>query len=159
MLIQSALGVKVTEAAYRGTGPALNDVVGGQIDMLCDQTTNAIPQIQGGRVKAFAVTSVERNEQLKELPTMQEAGLPGFEITQWHALYAPRGTPEPIVSRLSAALEKALAEPAIVARFADLGTVLFPPGRRGPSETRTHLRNEVAKWERVIREAGVRPQQ
>ena len=159
MLIQSALGVKVTEVAYRGTGPALNDVVGGQVDLLCDQTTNAIPQIQGGRVKAFAVTSAERNEQLKDLPTMREAGLPDFEITQWHALYAPRGTAPAIVARLSAALEKALAEPSVVARFADLGTVLFPADRRGPDATRDQLRNEVEKWERVIRESGFRPQQ
>jgi tripartite-type tricarboxylate transporter receptor subunit TctC len=127
--------------------------------LLCDQTTNAIPQIQGGRVKAFAVTSAERNEQLKHLPTMMEAGLAGFEITQWHALYAPRGTPPTIITRLSGALEKALAEPSIVARFADLGTVLFPAGRRGPDTARDHLRSEVAKWERVIREAGLRPQQ
>jgi tripartite-type tricarboxylate transporter receptor subunit TctC len=158
MLIQSALGVRVTEVPYRGTGPALNDVAGGQVDMLCDQTTNAIPQIQGGRVKAFAVTSAERNEQLKDLPTMQEAGLSGFEITQWHALYAPHGTPPAIIARLSAALEKALAEPSIVARFSDLGTVLFPAGRRGPAQTGEYLRREVEKWERVIREAGVRPQ-
>jgi tripartite-type tricarboxylate transporter receptor subunit TctC len=159
MLIQPALGVKVTEVAYRGTGPALNDVVGGQVDLLCDQTTNAIPQIQGGRVKAYAVTSAERNDQLKDLPTMQEAGLPGFEITQWHALYAPHGTPRAIVARLSAALEKALGEPSIVARFADLGTVLFPADRRGPAETRAYLRREVEKWERVVHEAGVKPQQ
>ena len=159
MLIQSALGVKVTEVAYRGTGPALNDVVGGQVDLLCDQTTNAVPQIQGGRVKAFAVTSAERNEQLRNLPTMKEAGLAEFEITQWHALYAPRATPPAIITRLSGALEKALAEPSIAARFADLGTVIFPANRRGPEATRDQLRSEVAKWERVIRAAGLRPQQ
>jgi tripartite-type tricarboxylate transporter receptor subunit TctC len=154
-LIQSSLGVKVTEAAYCGTGPAMNDLVGGQIDMLCDQTTNAIPQIQGGRIKAFAVTSLERNEQLKDLPTMREAGLPDFEITQWHALYAPKGTPQQIVTRLSAALEKALADPAIIERFADLGTVPFPVGRRGPRETGDQLRREVGKWRRVVRDSGV----
>ena len=126
--------MKVTETAYRGTGPAMNDVVGGQVDLLCDQTTNAIPQIQGKRIKAFAVTSSQRNEQLPDLPTMQEAGLDRFEIVQWHALYAPKGTPRPIINKLNAALETALSDKSIVARFADLGTVLFPAGRRGPSE-------------------------
>ena len=159
MLLQSALGVKVTEVAYRGTGPALNDVVAGQIDMVCDQTTSAMPQIQGGRVKAFAVTSAERIDQLKDVPTMQEAGLAGFEITQWHALYAPRGTPPATVARLSAALEKALGDPTIVARLADLGTVVFPADRRGPEHAREQLRREVEKWQRVIREAGLKPQQ
>ena len=158
MLLQSALGVKITETAYRGTGPAMNDVVGGQVDLLCDQTTNAIPQIQGKRIKAFAVTSSERNKQLQDLPTMQEAGLDRFEIVQWHALFAPKGTPKPIIDKLSAALEKALNEGSIIDRFADLGTVPFPAGRRGPSETGAQLRNEVEKWGRVIREAGFKAQ-
>ena len=158
MLIQSALGVKVTEVAYRGTGPAMNDLVAGQVDLLCDQTTNAIPQIEGKRIKAFAVTSSERNEQLRDLPTMKEAGLPQFEIVQWHALYAPKGTPAPIIEKLNAALERALREKAIVERFADLGTVVFPADRRGIKDTEALLRSEVDKWARVIREAGVKPQ-
>lgn len=158
MLLQSALHVKVTEAAYRGTGPALNDVVGGQVDLLCDQTTNAIPQIEGKRVKAFAVTSSQRNEQLPDLPTMQEAGLDRFEIVQWHALYAPKGTPKPIVDKLNAALETALSDKSIVDRFAGLGTVLFPAGRRGSNDNDALLKSEVEKWARLIREAGVNPQ-
>ena len=158
MLLQSSLGVKVTEVAYRGTGPAINDLVGGQIDMLCDQTTNAIPQIQGKRIKAFAVTSTERNEQLQDLPTMQEAGLDRFEIVVWHALYAPKSTPVPVIEKLSAALERALGEPQVTSRFADLGTVLFQAGRRGPGEASAQLRNEVEKWGRLIREAGLKPQ-
>ena len=158
MLLQSSLGVKVTEVAYRGTGPAINDLVGGQVDMLCDQTTNALPQIQGKRIKAFAVTSSERNEQLRDLPTMQEAGLDRFEIVIWHALYAPKSTPAAVVETLSAALERALGEQSVTSRFADLGTVPFQAGRRGPGEASAQLRNEVEKWGRLIQESGLRPQ-
>jgi tripartite-type tricarboxylate transporter receptor subunit TctC len=157
MLLQSALNVKVAEVAYRGTGPAMNDVVGGQVDLLCDQTTNAIPQIEGKRIKAFAVTSSERNPQLENLPTMQEAGLSDFEIVQWHALYAPDGTPKAIVEKLNAALEDAVSDKAVVARFADLGTLPFAEGRRGQSETEAQLRSEVQKWGKLIREAGAKP--
>ncbi|MBN8942590.1 MAG: tripartite tricarboxylate transporter substrate binding protein BugD [Rhizobiales bacterium] len=155
MLLQSALKVKVNEIPYRGTGPAMNDLLAGQIDVLCDQTTNSMPQIQGERVRPYAVTSTERVAQLPNLPTLQQAGLPGFEITIWHAVYAPRGTPAPVLARLNAALEVALKDPQILARFADLGTTAYPEGRRGPAEARAQLEAEVAKWGRVIREAGV----
>jgi tripartite-type tricarboxylate transporter receptor subunit TctC len=155
MLIQSILGLKISEVAYRGTGPAMNDLVGGQIDFLCDQSTNAMSQIKGGTIKAFAVTSTERMDQLKDLPTMIEAGLPGFEITQWHALYAPKGTPAPVIAKLSAALEKALADPKVLARFDDFATVLFPASERGPAGNDARLKNEVERWAKVIKDAGV----
>ncbi|QCI66643.1 tripartite tricarboxylate transporter substrate-binding protein [Phreatobacter stygius] len=155
MLLQSALKVKVNEIPYRGTGPAMNDLIAGQIDVLCDQTTNSMPQIQGNRIRPYAVTSTERVTQLPNLPTLQEAGLPGFEITIWHALYAPRGTPAPVLARLNAALEVALKDRQVLARFADLGTTAYPEGRRGPAEARAQLEREVAKWAQVIREAGV----
>jgi tripartite-type tricarboxylate transporter receptor subunit TctC len=156
MLIQSALGVKASEVAYRGTGPAMNDLVGGQIDMLCDQSTNAMAQINAGTIKAYAVTSTERLKDLKDLPTMVEAGLAGFEITQWHALYAPKGTPAPVIAKLSAALEKALADSKVLARFADFGTVLFPANARGPAATDARLKAEVQRWAKVIGDAGVK---
>ncbi|QCI66644.1 tripartite tricarboxylate transporter substrate-binding protein [Phreatobacter stygius] len=155
MLLQSMLGVKVNEIPYRGAGPAMNDLVGGQIDMMCDQTTNSIPQIRGGRIRAHAVTVPERVSQLAEVPTLQEAGLSGFDVTVWHALYAPKGTPRPIIGTLHAALEKALQDPLILARFDELGTLAYPPGRRGPAEARAQLEREVAKWGRLIREAGI----
>ena len=154
MLIQSMLGVKISEVSYRGTGPAMNDLVGGQIDFLCDQSTNAMSQIKGGTIKPYAVTSLERMKDLKDLPTMAEAGLPGFELVQWHALYAPKGTPAPIVAKLSAALEKALADPKVLARFDDFATVLFPANARGPAATDARLKNEVALWGKVIKDAG-----
>lgn len=155
MLIQSILGVKISEVAYRGTGPAMNDLVGGQIDFLCDQSTNAMSQIKGGTIKAFAVTSTERLKDLKDLPTMAESGLPGFEITQWHALYAPKGTPAPVIAKLSAALEKALADPKVLARFDDFATVLFPANARGPAANDARLKSEVERWAKVIKDAGV----
>lgn len=155
MLLQSMLGVKVNEIPYRGAGPAMNDLVGGQIDMMCDQTTNSIPQIQGGRIRAHAVTVPERVSQLAEVPTLQEAGLAGFDVTVWHAIYAPKGTPRAIIETLHAALEKALQDPVILARFDELGTLAYPPGRRGPAETRAQLEREVAKWGRLIRAAGI----
>lgn len=155
MLLQSALQVKVNEIPYRGTGPAMNDLLAGQVDVLCDQTTNSMPQIQGNRVRSYAVTSAERVAQLPDLPTLQQAGLPGFEITIWHALYAPKGTPAPALAKLGAALEAALKDPQVLARFTDLGTTPYPEGRRGAAEARAQLESEVAKWGRVIREAGI----
>lgn len=157
MMLQSALGVKFTEIPYRGTGPALNDLVSGQLDALCDQTTSSIPQIQGGRVRAYAVTSTERVAQLPDLPTLQEAGIPGFEVTVWNALYAPKGTPAAVVDRLYQAMEVALKDETILKRFSDLGTSLFPPGQRGPDATRARLVAEVEKWRRVIAESGYVP--
>ncbi|MBL8568616.1 MAG: tripartite tricarboxylate transporter substrate binding protein BugD [Phreatobacter sp.] len=157
MMLQSALGTKFNEIPYRGTGPAMNDLVSGQLDALCDQTTNSIPQIQGNRIRPYAVTATERVAQLPTLPTLHEAGLANFEVTVWHALYAPRGTPDAIIQRLNAALEVALKDPTVLARFADLGTTAYPAGRRGPAEARAQLEREVEKWRRVITEAGVAP--
>lgn len=156
MLLQSLLGVKMSEVPYRGTGPALNDVVAGQIDLLFDQTIGAVPQIQAGTVKPFAVTSAMRIEQLKDVPTMQEAGLAGFEVTQWHAFYAPAGTPQPVLGKIAAALEKALKDRQIVTKFGELGTTTFAEGKRGPAETKAKLASEVEKWGRVIAAAGVK---
>jgi tripartite-type tricarboxylate transporter receptor subunit TctC len=155
LLLQSALGIKVAEVAYRGTGPAMNDIVGGQIDFLFDQTLTAIPQIQGGTIKAHAVTSGRRLDQLKDLPTMQEAGLARFEVIQWHALYAPAHTPKPVLEKIGLALEKALKDEVIINRFADLGSPMFPEGKRGASEAKAMLTSEVQKWAKVIKGAGV----
>jgi tripartite-type tricarboxylate transporter receptor subunit TctC len=157
MMLQSALGTKFNEIPYRGTGPAMNDLVAGQLDALCDQTTNSIPQIQGNRIRSYAVTATERVQQLPNLPTLHEAGLANFEVTVWHALYAPRGTPDAVIQRLNAALEVALKDQTVLARFADLGTTPYPAGRRGPAEARAQLEREVEKWRRVITEAGIAP--
>ncbi len=155
LLLQSALGIKVAEVAYRGTAPAMNDIVAGQIDFLFDQSLGAIPQIQGGTIKAFAVTSSTRLDQLKDLPTMQEAGLTGFDVIQWHSLYAPAHTPRTALDKIAAALEVALKDQGIIKRFTELGSPMFPEGKRGALEAKTMLRGEVEKWSRVIKSAGV----
>lgn len=157
LLLQTALGVKLAEVPYRGNAPAMNDLVAGQLDFMFDQTISAVPQIAAGTVKAFAVTSLGRNAQLKDVPSLHETGLKDYEVTQWHALYAPAGTPQGALARLSAALEKALREPAVAARFAELGSELFPEGRRGPAETKAMLAAEHAKWANVIKAAGLSP--
>src|SRR5262249_51837561 len=120
-----------------------------------DQTLGAIPQIQAGTIKAFAVTSSSRLDQLKDLPTMSEAGLTGFEVTQWYALYGPAGTPKVALDKIGAALEKALKDDAIVKRFAELGSVTFPEGKRGAQDAKAMLRSEVEKWATLIKDARV----
>lgn len=150
LLLEKALGVKFTQVAYRGTGPAMNDLMGGQVDVLCDQSTTAVPQIEGKTVKGYAVTSKDRLPVLKDLPTLQEAGLPDLEFVIWHGLYAPAGTPQDVVAKLNAALQKALADPKIQSRFADVGTQVFPDSERTPAAHKTKFENEVATWKSVI---------
>ena len=150
LLLQKALGTDFTLVAYKGTGPAMNDLMGGQLDVLCDQSTTAIPQITGETVKGYAVTSAERLPALKDLPTLREAGLPGFEFTIWHGLYAPAGTPEPVVAKLNAALQSALDDPALQARFAEVGTSIFPADQRSPEAHAAKFKAEIATWREVL---------
>ncbi len=136
-LIQKALGVKMTDVGYRGTGPAMNDLMGGQVDLLCEQSTTAVPQIKGNTVKAFAVTSKDRLDVVKDLPTLQEAGLKGFDFVIWHGIYAPKGTPADVVAKLNAALQKALNDPMIQQKFTEVGTSVFLRriARRAPTSS------------------------
>ena len=155
MLFMSAIDTQFTTVSYKGTGPAMNDLLGGVFDFMCDQTTNTTGQIQAGKVKAYAVTSKQRVPSLKDLPTLQEAGLKDFEVSVWHGLYAPKGTPKPVVDKISAALRVALKDPAVTQRFADLGTEPEPADRATPAAHRAHLKAEVEKWAPVIKKAGV----
>ncbi|MCK0209177.1 tripartite tricarboxylate transporter substrate binding protein BugD [Starkeya koreensis] len=155
MLFMSALGTQVTTVPYQGTGPAMNDLVGGQIDLMCDQTTNTTGQIKAGKVKAFAVTTKDRVKSLPDLPTFQEVGLPGFEVAVWHGMYAPKGTPKAEIDKLNAALKAALQDPKVIARFADLGTEPVSQERATPQVHKEFLAAEVAKWKPVIEQAGV----
>lgn len=155
MLFMSAVATPMTTVPYQGTGPAMNDLVGGQIDLLCDQTTNTTGQIKGGKVKAYGVTSKERVKSLPDLPTLQESGLKDFEVAVWHGMYVPKGTPKETVTRLNAALDAALEDPKVVARFADLGTEPEPKDRRSPAFHQQFLTSEIAKWKPVIEQAGV----
>ncbi|QTL02344.1 tripartite tricarboxylate transporter substrate binding protein BugD [Aquabacter sp. L1I39] len=155
MLFMSKVGAQMTTVPYQGTGPAMNDLIGGQIDVMCDQTTNTTGQIKAGKVKAYAVTTKDRVKSMPDLPTLQESGLKDFEVAIWHGLYAPKGTPKEVVDKLNAALNVALDDPKVIARFADLGTEPEPKDRRSPAFHKEFLAAEVAKWKPVIDAAGV----
>jgi tripartite-type tricarboxylate transporter receptor subunit TctC len=155
MLFMSAIGADVTTVPYKGTGPAMTDLIGGQVDFMCDQTTNTTPQIKGGKVKGYAVTTKSRVPSLKELPTVDESGLKGFEVTVWHGLWAPAGTPKPALDKVNAALRTALKDPGVVAKFAELGTEPVADNRATPEALRSHLKSEIEKWGPIIRKAGV----
>lgn len=155
MLFMSAIGTDLTTVPYKGTGPAMNDLLGGQVDFMCDQTTNTTSQIKGGKIKAYGVTTKARLASMPDLPTLSEAGLPGFEVVVWHGLYAPRGTPKVIVDTLAGALQVALKDPAVKQRFADLGTEPVAASRARPEALRAHLKAEIERWAPIIRKAGI----
>ena len=155
MLLQSALGVQMTTVPYKGTGPAMTDILGSQVDILCDQTTNTTGHINTGKVKAFAVTTKERLRTLPNLPTLDEAGVKGFEVVAWHGLYAPKGTPKPVIDKLAAALQGALKDEKVIARLADLGAEPVSQEAATPAALDKYLADEIAKWKPVIEAAGV----
>ncbi len=154
LLFMDAIATPLVTVPYQGTGPAMTDLIGGQVDFMCDQTTNTMGQIRAGEVKAYAVTTPERLAALPDLPTTAEAGLPQVEVGIWHALYAPAGTPEAAIEKLSAALQAALADPQVVARFAELGTTPEPADRATPDALQAHLAEQIALWKPVIDAAG-----
>jgi len=155
MLLMTAMQTDVTTVPYKGTGPAMTDLIGGQVNFMCDQTTNTTPQIKGGKVKAYAVTTPTRVKSLPDLPTAEESGLKGFEVAVWHGLWAPAGTPKSDIAKLSAALRTALKDPEIIRKFADLGTEPVAENRATPEALRTHLKSEIEKWGPIIKKAGV----
>jgi tripartite-type tricarboxylate transporter receptor subunit TctC len=154
LLFQQAIRQEITTVPYKGTAPALADLMGGQVDILCDQTTNTTEQIRAGRVKALALTAPERLDTLKDVPTAAEVGLPGFELSIWHGMYAPKGTPKPVVDRLVQSLQAALKDPALQKRFADLGSVVVSEDRATPEGLASHLKAEIEKWGPIIKQAG-----
>ncbi|HET7401183.1 MAG TPA: tripartite tricarboxylate transporter substrate binding protein BugD [Usitatibacter sp.] len=155
MLLMTAMGTDVTTVPYKGTGPALTDLMGGQVNFMCDQTTNTTPHIKAGKVKAYAVTTKERLKSLPDLPTAEESGLKGFEVTVWHGMWAPHGTPKPVIDKLVKALQAALKDPNVVQRFAELGTEPVPQNLATPQALDAHLKSEIAKWAPIIKKAGV----
>lgn len=155
MLLMTAIQTDVTTIPYKGTGPAMTDLMGGQVDFMCDQTTNTTPQIKGGKVKAYAVTTKTRVKSLPELPTADEAGVKGFEVAVWHGLWAPHGTPKTALDKLTAALQAALKDPGIVSKFAELGTEPVAQNRATQDALRMHLKAEIAKWSPIIKKAGI----
>jgi tripartite-type tricarboxylate transporter receptor subunit TctC len=154
LLFMSALGADMVTVPYKGTAEALADLMGGQVDLLCDQTTNTVPSIKGGKVRALAVTSPQRLAVLPDLPTLDEAGLKGFSVSIWHGFYAPKGTPKAAIDKLEAALKAALKDPAIIKRFADLGTEPVSQAKASPAALRDHLASEIKRWEPLIKKAG-----
>jgi tripartite-type tricarboxylate transporter receptor subunit TctC len=154
LLLNSIMGVKPTTIPFGGTGPSMNALVGGQVDYMCDQIVNAVPQIKGGTIKAYAIATAERNPSLPDLPTTREAGLPAFEASAWNALFAPKGTPKPIVDKVAAALSTALDDEGVRKRLLDLGSDIPGKDRRGPAALGTLVKSEVDKWGKVIKEAG-----
>jgi tripartite-type tricarboxylate transporter receptor subunit TctC len=157
LLFQNAIQVDMTTVPYKGTAPAMTDLIGGQIDLMCDQTTNTSSQIEGKKVNAYAVTTNKRltTPALKDLPTMQESGLKGFEVTIWHGLYAPKGTPADILVKLNTALKAALKDPEFIKKQEGLGAVVVADKRVEPAEHKKFVAAEIAKWSPVIKAAGV----
>lgn len=159
MLLQNLIGVKLAMVAYRGTGPAMNDLVGGQIDVLCDQATTAVPQVKGGTVKAYAVTNGVRDASLPDVPSNKEAGFPAFEVAIWNAAYAPKGTPKEVLDKWNEALGKFVTDPAIVARLKDTGTVPFPPEMRSREAHAKWLEQQFAFFEKLFSSLGVKKEE
>ncbi len=157
LMFQNALKIDMTTVPYKGTGPAMTDLLGGQIDLLCDQTTNTSGQIEAKKVKAYAVTTAKRltTPALKDLPTLQESGLKGFEVTIWHGLYAPKGTPADVVAKLNTALKAALKDPDFVKKQEGLGAVVVTDKRVESAEHKKFVADEIAKWSPVLKAAGV----
>jgi tripartite-type tricarboxylate transporter receptor subunit TctC len=154
MLFTSKVQAQLTPVPYRGTGPVMNDLIGKQIDMTCDQATNTTGPISGKQVKAYAVTTRVRLKSLPDLPTADEAGLKGFQLGVWHGVFAPNGTPPAIVQKLSAALKAALTDPELVKRFNDINTEPMPEDRATPEAAHRTLVSEINRWAPIINAAG-----
>jgi tripartite-type tricarboxylate transporter receptor subunit TctC len=154
MLFQQALGVELTTVPFQGTGPAMTALLGGQVDVLCDQTTQTIPQIKAQKVKFYGVTTKQRIAALPDAPTLDEQGLKDFEVVVWHGIYAPKGTPREALDKVNAALRAALRDPSVASKFAELGAQIVPESKQTPEGLRTWLASEIDKWGPVIRKAG-----
>jgi tripartite-type tricarboxylate transporter receptor subunit TctC len=155
MLFMTAIQTDLTTVPYKGTAPAMNDLLGGQVDFMCDQTTNTTSQIKAGRIKVYAVTTKKRVASLSNVPTMDEAGLKGFEVSIWHGLYAPKGTPKPVVATLTKALQAAVKDPTVKQRHAELAAEAVSQDMATPEALRARLKSEIDKWGPIIKKAGV----
>jgi len=151
----SKVGMTFTSVPYRGTGPALNDILGGQVDLICDQPVSTQGFIKAGTIKPYAVATKSLIASLPEVPTFEEGGLPGFELAVWHGLYAPKGTPAEIIEKLSTTLQEALNDPTLKQRYAELGAEPSTQDRATPAALDAHLKAEIMKWRPIIEEAGV----
>jgi len=155
MLFMSAVETQVTTVPYKGTGPAMTDLLGGQVDFMCDQTTNTTNQIKAGKIKAYATTTSKRLAALPDVPTAEEGGLKNFQVGIWHGLYAPKGTPKDVSERLTKSLQKALQDPNVISRFGELGTEPVAQDQATGDALKTKLVSEIERWAPVIKAAGV----
>lgn len=156
LLFQQQLKLKMTTIPYKGTGPAMVDLMGGQVDLMCDQSSNATGQIEARKVKAYAVSTQKRvaSPALRQLPTLNESGLAGFDVSVWQGLYAPKGTPGPVLKKLNTALKEAMNDPEFVSRQSAMGAVIIRDARSNPAEHKAFVEAEIAKWGEIIRQAG-----
>ena len=155
LLLQSTIQTNVTTVGYKGTGPAMNDLLGGQVDFMCDQTANTLQHIKAGKLKVYGVTSPKRIAQLPDVPTLQEGGLPKFELSIWYGLYAPKGTPKPVMDKLVAALQTAVKDENLKSRFDQLGAVPVAADKARPEPLGAQVKSEIEKWAPIIKQAGV----
>ena len=155
MLFMSAIQTDVLTVPYKGTAPAMNDLLGGQVDFMCDQTTNTTSQIKSGKVKVFGVTSTKPVASLPNVPTLDSQGLKGFEVGIWHALYGPKNLPKPVSDKLVSALQETVKDAGVQKRFAELGATTYPPDKATPAALQQHLKAEIDKWTPLIKKAGV----
>lgn len=157
LMLMSTLKVKLNEIPYKGTGPALNDLMGGQVDILCDQTSGTVPAVKGGKIKAFAAAGTVRLPSLPDVPAISEAGVVGFDIAISFGLYAPKGTPKPVLDQLASALQKAVVDPELRKRLDGMGIAAVSPERARPEALRAHLKSEIDTLGGLLVKAGVQP--
>jgi len=156
LYFENITGIKLQYVPYRGTGPAMNDLVAGQIDMIVDQTSNSIQQVRAGNIRAYAITDAKRVESAADIPTVDEAGLPGFHMTLWSGMWVPKGTPPDIVARLNAAAVDALNDPAVRKQLENLGLQMPPKDKLSPQALGDWQKAEIAKWWPMIKAANVK---
>lgn len=154
MLLQQAIGAEMTTVPFQGTAPALTALIGGQVDLMCDQTMQTVQHIKTGKVKLYAVTTADRLKPLPDAPTLREVGLKDFEVVVWHGLYAPKGTPAAVLNRLNTAMKAALKDPAVLKRFDEVGVQVVAESLQTPEGLRKHLQSEIERWGGLIRTAG-----
>jgi len=155
LLFMSAIQTDFTTVPYKGTAPAMNDLLGGQVDFMCDQTTNTTGQIKGGKIKVYGVTTLKRVASLPDVPTLDEQGMKGFSVGVWHGVYAPKKTPKPVTDLLVSTMQAALRDPDLIKNLAQLGTEPVPPNLATPAALQSLLKSEISKWGPVIKKAGI----
>jgi tripartite-type tricarboxylate transporter receptor subunit TctC len=158
LFFQKATGTRFQFVPYRGAAPAMQGLLGGEIDMMIDDPTSSLPQVRGGKIKAFAVTQKTRMAAAPEIPTVDEAGLPGFYFSRWHGLWVPKGTPKDVIAKLNFAVNAALADPTVYSRLAGLGQDIFPREQQNPTALRTLHKAEIDKWWPIIKAANIKPE-